>query len=149
MENYNIVNVMSKRKGITFIEMLAVIAIVAIFLMIVVPYFQDGYSSAEQVTTRTTLSELKKAALSYRVNHINGQLPDNLTQLLTGLSAAQSRTGVAMKFIDKAEWFNGSTPNPSAVLDAWGNPITYTKSSTAGESIVSSPGKGKVLEEKF
>jgi type II secretory pathway pseudopilin PulG len=122
---------------------MVVVAIMAVLMFILTPYFQDVYYEASATATQNDLFELKKAALNYKANSKTGQYPDTLVEIVNGLPANSSRTGRKIQFIEKSEWFTNGTADASKILDNWGNAIEYSKSSTDGESYVKSTGNGK------
>jgi prepilin-type N-terminal cleavage/methylation domain-containing protein len=132
-----------KRKGVTLIELMVVVAIMAVLMFLLTPYFQDVYYEAAATATQNDLFELKKAALNYRANSKNGQYPDTLSEIVNGLPATNSRTGRKIRFIEKSEWFTNDAADASKIVDNWGNAIEYSKSATDGESYVKSTGNGK------
>jgi type II secretory pathway pseudopilin PulG len=132
-----------RRKGLTLIELTVVVAIMMVLMALLTPYFQDLYYEASATATQNDLFELKKAALNYRANSKTGQYPDTLVEMVNGLSAANSRSGRKIQFIEKSEWFTDGEADADKIVDNWGNAIEYSKSTTDGESYVKSTGNGK------
>ncbi|MGC2063018.1 MAG: prepilin-type N-terminal cleavage/methylation domain-containing protein [Thermodesulfovibrionales bacterium] len=109
-----------KQRGFSLIEIIVVMAIVAILAGIMVPFAYKAWESADIDTTKERLSALKKAMVGdnklvqngvrtdFGFIGQSGQLPDTLAELVSG-------------------GYIGAGFDPSKVIkDAWGEDIVYT-----------------------
>ena len=65
---------MKARKGFTLVEIMIVIAIIALLASIAIPNFVSSRKSANDVTTKATLRTIQTALENYAVDN-NGQYP--------------------------------------------------------------------------
>ena len=113
-----------RRNGFSLVE--------ATFVMILVLVLSVAYlmspqiiDTAKRVQTKNDMSTITSAIMIYQANNINQQVPSNLGDLVTGLSAAQSTSGIAQTDFIKRD---GVTSDASSFVDSWGNPYIYNSS---------------------
>lgn len=100
-----------KNKGFTLIELMVVIAILAILATTVGIYVFGALDDADQAKAKAEISNLKTAVKMYRIK--NKRLPNTLDEVAP--------------FLDP----------PKVPLDPWGNPYVYTKEGNSSFKIVS------------
>lgn len=100
-----------KNRGFTLIELMVVIAILAILATTVGIYVFGALDDADQAKAKAEISNLKTAVKMYRIK--NKRLPNTLDEVAP--------------FLDP----------PKVPLDPWGNPYVYTKEGNSSFKIVS------------
>ena len=73
----------NKKKGFTLLELLVVLAILAILIAIAVPVYKSQKEKAAITAHNANVRVLETAVESYRQDH-NGDLPGNLQELVKG-----------------------------------------------------------------
>lgn len=73
----------NKKKGFTLLELLVVLAILAILIAIAVPVYKNQKEKAAITAHNANVRVLETAVESYRQDH-NGDLPGNLQELVKG-----------------------------------------------------------------
>ncbi|HOV32464.1 MAG TPA: type II secretion system protein GspG [Candidatus Hydrogenedens sp.] len=109
-------NEKSKKKtkrllGFTLVELMVVIAIIAILATTVGVYVFGALDDADQAKAKAEISNMKTAVQMYRIK--NKRLPNTLDEIA--------------QFLDP----------PKVPLDPWGNPYTYQKEGNSSFKIVS------------
>ncbi len=102
--------------GFTLVELMVVIAIIAILATTVGIYVFGALDDADQAKAKAEISNLKTAVKMYRIK--NKRLPNTLEEIA--------------QFLDPSE----------VPLDPWGNPYVYQKEGNASFKIVSYGGDG-------
>lgn len=97
--------------GFTLVELMVVIAIIAVLATIVGVNVMGSLSEGDQVAAKAQIRSLKDAVVMYRTRY--KQLPDSLDQLVNNPKDIQ--------FIDANE----------VPLDPWGNAYQYEKESSS------------------
>ncbi len=116
-----------KRKGFTIVELLVVLGVLAVIYAFAVPNSQGGDSASRWSATDNDAKTLRDAVMVYMASSRSGQAPNNLGELVTGVTAAQSKTGTATgALIIKSTW----TTDPATIRDGWDNAFVYDR--TAG-----------------
>lgn len=69
-----------EQKGFTLIEMMIVVAIIAILTAVAIPKFNESLAMTNTARVQADLQSLDTAIAMYRVQH-NGQAPSNLKDL--------------------------------------------------------------------
>ena len=115
----------SVQKGFTLIELMIVVAIIAILAAIAIPQYQNYVTKSQFSESQTIADGLKTPIVEYY--NQSGQCPDNGTG---GIAQAASYTG---KYVEKVETSKGDAPCT----------ITVTFKSTAGS--VSKPLSGATV----
>lgn len=101
--------VMKKRKtGFTLLELLIVVAILAVLVALAMPFFQDYLAQSRITAAKADLTAYQKALASY----------DQLENAMFGYGDAASFTHLIGKYIQDFRAF-ATQPAP---LDPWGNP---------------------------
>ncbi len=100
-----------KTAGFTLVELMVVIAILAILATTVGIYVFGALDDADQAKAKAEISNLKTAVKMYRIK--NKRLPNTLDEVA--------------QFLDP----------PKVPLDPWGNPYVYTKEGNSSFKIVS------------
>ncbi|MCX8063811.1 MAG: type II secretion system protein GspG [Candidatus Hydrogenedentes bacterium] len=99
-----------KKVGFTLVELMVVIAILAILATTVGIYVFGALDDADQAKAKAEISNLKTAVKMYRIK--NKRLPNTLDEVAS--------------FLDP----------PKVPLDPWGNPYVYTKEGNSAFKIV-------------
>jgi len=121
-----IVRYLRNRSGLTLIELMVVLFILALFGAIVVQNLAPNVNKAELGTTRQQMQILSVALDTFRLDV--GRYPDSLEELLESSS----------------ERWNGPYLRPARVpKDAWGNEFIYEPVEDGTDFELSSSGKGK------
>ncbi len=97
--------------GFTLVELMVVIAILAILATTVGIYVFGALDDADQAKAKAEISNLKTAVKMYRIK--NKRLPNTLDEVA--------------QFLDP----------PKVPLDPWGNPYLYTKEGNSSFKIIS------------
>lgn len=97
--------------GFTLVELMVVIAILAILATTVGIYVFGALDDADQAKAKAEISNLKTAVKMYRIK--NKRLPNTLDEVA--------------QFLDP----------PKVPLDPWGNPYIYTKEGNSSFKIIS------------
>lgn len=98
---------------------LVCVAIILAAAYLAYPIIMDAIN--DYVTDRD-MDTIANACVLYQSQSSTFSLPANLGQLISGLSAAQSKDGLAhSNYVNKPIW----TTDSSTFVDAWGNPFTY------------------------
>ncbi|MGU9978174.1 MAG: type II secretion system major pseudopilin GspG [Candidatus Oxydemutatoraceae bacterium WSBS_2016_MAG_OTU14] len=93
----------TKRAGFTLIEILVVVAILAILATLVVPNIMDSPDRARQASVKHDINSISSALAIYRLDHAN--YPNSLQDLSSG----------SRKYLKEVP------------LDPWNNPYQYEK----------------------
>ncbi len=104
--------VRTARRGFTLIELMIVIAIIAIIGAIVVPSVTSAVRKARIKTTRVGLENVKNAIESYHAD--TGQYPPSLSDLKTRPSDEKAAKSWEGPYIERE------------LVDAWKNEYVYT-----------------------
>ena len=121
-----IVRYLRNRSGLTLIELMVVLFILALFGAIVVQNLAPNVNKAELGTTRQQMQILSVALDTYRLDV--GQYPDSLVDLIESSS----------------ERWNGPYLRPRRIpKDAWGNDFIYEPVEGGFDFELSSTGNGK------
>lgn len=114
-----------KRKGFTLVELGIVVLVIVILVGAAIAANGFIQESARRTTTKQDLKTLQGGVLLYELQSKNGQPPDNLGQLVSGLAANETIDGEIRKdFVVKANW----TSDSDSFVDSWGNKFIYDKS---------------------
>lgn len=101
--------VMKNRKsGFTLLELLIVVAILAVLVALAMPFFQDYLAQSRLTAARADLTSYQKALASY----------DQLENTMFGYTGSASFTQLIGKYVQDFRAFATQT----APLDPWGNP---------------------------
>lgn len=142
--------VRKKGKAQTLIEMIVVIGIFIILASIVYTKL-SGNDSARFAKADTEAKSLANGCLYYEQFSVAGELPDDLGQLISGLTEEQTIDGIAKNnIISKEDQNNKWTTDPSTIVDPWNNPYTYDKDNRVITCTVQSGSKkGTVIKRGF
>ncbi|MBS0260608.1 MAG: type II secretion system major pseudopilin GspG [Planctomycetes bacterium] len=100
-----------RRSGFTLMEILIVLAILAVIIGLVLPNFLGAQDRANKDAAKVAVAGVEKAADIYAAHH-DGTFPASLDALLANPGGDDKWSG---PYLDK-----GKVPN-----DPWGNPIQY------------------------
>ena len=103
--------------GFTLVELMVVIAIIAVLATIVGVNVMGSLSEGDQVAAKAQIRSFKDAVVMYRTRY--KELPESLDQLINNPKD--------IKFLDANE----------VPMDPWGNPYRYEKESSSKFSIMS------------
>jgi general secretion pathway protein G len=101
-----------RRSGFTLMEILIVLAILAVIIGLVLPNFLGAQDRANKDAAKVAVAGVEKAADIYAAHH-DGTFPTSIDAMLSNQGNDQQWSG---PYLDK-----GKVPN-----DPWGNPIQYT-----------------------
>jgi general secretion pathway protein G len=122
-----------QRSGFTLMEILIVLAILAVIISLVLPNFLGAQQDANKKIARTAVASVEEAAKIYAAQH-EGEFPPTIDALLTNQGNDPKWAG---PYLDK-----GKVP-----MDPWGNAIQYqcpgTHQGTGAEPDIWSMGKDK------
>ncbi len=102
------------RRGFTLMEVLLVLAILAVIMALVVPQYMNVQRQSSVDATKVSIKGLEQALKTYAVGH-DGELPttDNIDVLITDPGNDKKWNG---------PYLDDDTTLPR---DAWGNPLQY------------------------
>jgi len=103
--------------GFTLVELMVVIAIIAVLATIVGVNVMGGLDEGDQVAAKAQIRSLKDAVIMYRTRY--KKLPDSLEDLISNPKDIQ--------FLDASE----------VPMDPWGNPFRYEVEGSSQFTIVS------------
>ena len=83
MKSYLSQSLKQKKKAFTLLEMLVVLAILAILIAIAIPVYKNQKEKAAITAHNANVSVLETAAESYRQDH-HGDFPEDISQLKDG-----------------------------------------------------------------
>jgi general secretion pathway protein G len=122
-----------QRSGFTLMEILIVLAILAVIISLVLPNFLGAQQDANRKAAKMAVASVEEAAKIYAAQH-DGEYPPTIDALLSNAGNDPKWAG---PYLEK-----GKVP-----LDPWGNPIQYTNPGThqgaGGEPDIWSMGKDK------
>ena len=111
-----------KYKGLTAAELMGVIMVIVILTAASIFVIHEFVESGKRSTTNIDASNLAAACGLYESQSKAGLPPANLGALVTGLTAAQSKDGVAKtKYVSNPEW----TSDSATIVDQWNEPFLY------------------------
>ncbi len=130
---------MLRKKGFTILELLIVIAVIAILVGIALPRFKGMQDEGNIARAKGELRMLQTAVESYYI-HNNNTLPAALSNLTTAIPQIAPSTlptdpfgGAAYGYAPNGAWFvvysKGPALNGAAAIDANGN-VTETNGSS-------------------
>lgn len=113
---------MKKRRGMSALaEMLMACVLMIIVGLALIYNLREAPHSAKMAKMTSEMDAIAAACLNYESLNINGAVPASLSDLVTGLTAAQSLDGAAHNnFITASRGTTGS------VLDPWGTAYGYS-----------------------
>src|SRR6202050_3761292 len=103
----------SKRSGVTLIEMLVVVTIIGLFIALVGPRLWSNVDKAEAVKAKTDIEGLMGALGTYKLD--NGNFP----------TTEQGLAALRTKPADAAQWAGPYTEKEIS-KDLWGHDYSYT-----------------------
>ncbi len=107
----------NRKSGFTLLELLIVVAILAVLVALAMPFFQDYLAQSRLTAARADLTSYQKALASY----------DQLENTMFGYTGSASFTQLIGKYVQDFRAFATQT----APLDPWGNPYqVYAASGT-------------------
>jgi len=131
-----------KQKGFSLIEIIVVMAIVAVLAGIMVPFAYKAWESADIDTTKERMNALKKAMVG------DNRLVQNGVRTDFGFVGKQGQLPAALADLVTGGYI-GAGFDPAKVLkDAWGEDIQYTPVSDSGRVVsatITSKGADRTL----
>ena len=110
------------KKGFTLLEIVVVIGVIGVLIGLFLPRYESINHNKIMTKMRSDMKTISTACLMYEMDSNTASLPSTLPALSTGLSASESRDGLAH---DSYIIFN-SKNSDGEFLDPWGQPYVYS-----------------------
>ena len=108
------------RAGFTLIEMLIVVAILALLAALIAPRVLDALGESQTQTTRVQIQQLEQALASFRLD--NGRFP----------TAGEGLDALGARPDGLATWSGPYLSRRELPTDGWGNPFNYDRPASRG-----------------
>ena len=119
----------NSKKGFTMIELIIVIAIIAILVVIAMPYYQSTLGSSKVSSAESNIKVIGDATMNYYTEM--GSLPD--ASSITDLRDVLTTKATDPNGEEKGPWLKKNMKEK----DPWGNEYQYEKSSNTEFDIIS------------
>lgn len=121
-----------KERGLTLIEMLAVVVILGIVAAIAIPAVSTAITQSKVNATESTLGTLQTALSRYELD--NGSYPPNLSDLLSTSPTTPTATGASTlsTYTAPSTWNGPYIQDVFPLTDAWGHKIWYVPIASSG-----------------
>jgi len=112
---FKLVKDFKNRKGFTLVEMLVVVAIIAVLVAALIPRFMNYTERAREARAMADINTMRDIIIAWSADEGNGQLPINSNDptIPNSIAAVLQKHGI--------KW----TGDANGIVDPWGHPYYY------------------------